>query len=84
MVHPPAFDPQQFEYLAVAVAAIALGKADHSQPQIIIVPRDRPILHRAACETDDLAGPPLGRIELLANINHCLTEIGNRQALGFK
>ncbi len=59
VVHPPAFDPKQFENFAIAVAAIALGKADHGQPKIIIVLRDSPILHRTARETDHLAGPPL-------------------------
>ena len=58
MDYAPAFNPQKLENLAIAITAVALGKADHDQPQIIIIPGNRSILHRVAGETDHLAGPP--------------------------
>ena len=54
VVYAPALDPQEFKNLTVAIAP---GKAEHGQPQIIVVPRDSPILHRTAGETDHPASP---------------------------
>ncbi len=71
VVYAPALDPQEFENLAVAIAAIALGKADHGQSQVVVGLGYSPILHRAARETDHLAGPSLRCHELLA----CVDEV---------
>jgi len=82
VVHLPAFDPQQFSDLAVAVAAIALCEADHGQPQRVIVLLDGVVLHRAAGKADHPARPPLRRCELLAFVYDGLTKLARRPPLG--
>ena len=84
VIDPPAFHAQQFRYLAIAIAAILFSEADQRQPQIIIVSGDRFVLVCAAGKADRFAGPPLRRIKPLAHPDHRLTQIGSRQALGFK
>ena len=44
VVHLPAFDTQQFRYLAVAVASVLLGQPDQGEPESIIIFSGRLVL----------------------------------------
>ena len=84
VIDPPAFDPQQFSHLAVAIPAITLCQADHREPQGIVILLDGLVLHGTAGEADYPAGPTLGCRKLLAGMNDGLTKLARRQALGFR
>ena len=84
VVDLPAFDAQEFRYLAIAVPTVLLGQPDQSQPQRIIIPLGRLVLQGASRQTDHPACPSLRRRELLARVNDGLTELLCRQALGFR
>jgi hypothetical protein len=85
MIDGPALHPKQLSNLAVAIPAIPLGQSDHRQTQraIVILVMCNVALGTPS-KANRFAGSPLRRIQLLANMDHCLTKIGNRQAFGFK
>jgi len=84
VVHLPTFDAQQFGYLAIAVAPVLLGQLDQGQSQSIIISAGRSVLQRTSRQANYPAGPPLRRCELLARMDHGLTKLFGRQALGFR
>jgi len=80
----PAFNAKQLGNLPIAIAAILLCQSDQSQPKAVIIFRACLIALCGPCHADRSASPPLGRPELLTNMDHSLTQIGNRQTLGFR
>ncbi len=85
MINDPAFNPKQLGNLAVAIPAILLGQSDHRQAQFFVTTLNSgSVSLSTATNTNRFARSPLRCIELLSNINHRLTQIGDRQALGFK
>ena len=84
VVHLPAFDTQQFRYLAIAVAPILLRQPDQGEPESIIIFSGRLVLQGTTRQANHPAGPPLRCRELLARMDNGLTELPGRQALGFR
>ena len=84
VVHLPAFDTQQFRYLAIAVAPISLRQPDQGEPESIIIFSGRLVLQGTTRQANHPAGPPLRCRELLARMDNGLTELPGRQALGFR
>ena len=84
VVHLPAFDMQQFRYLAIAVAPIPLRQPDQGEPESIIIFSGRLVLQGTTRQANHPAGPPLRCRELLARMDNGLTELPGRQALGFR
>ena len=80
----PAFDTKKLGDLAITVTAILLGQPDQCQAEFVIILWCCLVAQRAPRQADRFAGSSLRRIELLANTDHSLTQIGNRQTLGFK
>ena len=79
-----AFNAEQLGNFPVAIAAILLCQSDQSQPKAVIISRRCPMALCGPCHADRSASPPLGRPELLTHMDHSLTQIGNRQTLGFR
>jgi hypothetical protein len=85
MVSVPTFYPKQLSNLAIAIPTILLGQSDHRQAQFFAIALNScSISLGAAGYANHFARSSLRCIELLSNINHGLTQIGDRQALGFK
>ena len=84
VVHLPAFDTQQFRYLAIAVAPISLRQPDQGEPESIIIFSGRLVLQGTTRQANHPAGPPLRRRKLLTRMDNGLTELPGRQALGFR
>jgi len=80
----PAFNAEQLGNLPVAIAAILLCQSDQSQLKAVIIFRGCLIALCGPCHADRSASPPLGRSEYLTHMDHGLTQIGNRQARGFR
>ena len=59
VVHLPAFDAQQFRYLAIAVASVLLGQPDQGQSQSIIISAGRLVLQRTSRQANHPACPSL-------------------------
>ena len=70
VIDGPAFGPQKFADLPVAVAAILFGQPDQGQTQIILVPGGRLIAQSTAGNPDNLTGPPLGCPKLLTRMDN--------------
>ena len=70
--------------LAITLAAVLFRQPDQSQSQGGIVSISRLVMQGAARQANHPAGPSLRRCELLARMDNSLTQIGDRQALGFK
>ena len=84
VVHLPAFDTQQFRYLAIAVAPISLRQPDQGEPESIIIFSGRLVLQGTTRQAYHPAGPPLRCRELLTCMDNGLTELPGRQALGYR
>jgi hypothetical protein len=85
VVHTPALDLKKPGDLAVAIPAIALCQLDQRQAQVLVVALGSGlVLAGGPSQADRFAGSPFGGVQALANMDHRLTEIGRRQALGFK
>jgi len=85
VVDRPAFDTKKLGDLAITIATILLGQPDQGQTQfIVIILFDGFVAECAAGQADRFAGSSFPRIQLLTNMGHSLTQIGNRQTLGFK
>jgi len=84
VIYLPAFKAKQLGNLPIAIAAILLCESDQSQPKAVIIFRGCLIALCGLCHADRSAIPPLGRPELLTHMDHSLTQIGNRQTLGFR
>src|SRR6185503_20267628 len=84
VIDDPALDPQKFADLPVTVAAILLGQPDQGQPQIVLAPGNSLIALRAAGNSEDLTGPPLGCPEPLTRLDDSGPQVLCRQTLGFK
>ena len=80
----PAFNAKQLGNLPVAIATIVLCQSDQSQPKAVIISWGCLIALCGACHADRFASPPLGWPELLTHMDYSLTQIGNRQTLGFR
>ena len=80
----PAFDTQELCDLTIAITTILFGKAYQGQPQTLIITLYGLIVIGGTCKANRFAGVPLGRPKLLAHMDYSLTQIGNRQTLGFK
>ncbi len=80
----PAFNAEQLGNLPVAIAAVLLCQSDQSQPKAVIISRRCLIALCGPCHADRSASSSLGWPELLAHMDHGLTQIGNRQTLGFR
>ena len=79
----PAFDVEQFGYLARAIPTVLRRQPDQSQPQRVVISLRRLVVQGASRQADHPACPPLRRCELLACANDGLTELVSGQALGF-
>ena len=85
MIDDPTLYPKQLGNLTVAIPTILLGQSDHRQPKIFIIALNCGSVSLGATgKTNRFAGSSLRRIQPLTNINHGLTQVGDRQALGFK
>ena len=80
----PAFNAKQLGNLPVAIAAILLCQSEQSQPKAVIISRGCRIALCGPCHADRSASPPLGWPEFLTHMDYSLTQIGNRQTLGFR
>ena len=86
VINRPAFNAKEMGNLTISIPAILFGQPDHRQTQflVIIMFSDVGIALRTTCQADRFAGSSLRCIQFLTDINNSLTQIGNRQALGFK
>jgi hypothetical protein len=85
MVDDPTLYPKQLGNLTVAIPTILLGQFDHRQAQFFVIALNcSSISLGAPGKANRFASSSLRRIQPLTNINYGLTQIGDRQALGFK
>ena len=86
MINRPAFNAKETGNFAITVPAILLRQSDHRQTQFLVIFMffDVGIELRTTCQANRFAGSSLRCIQFLTDINNSLTQIGNRQALGFK
>tara|TARA_R110000823_G_scaffold255923_1_gene377907 strand:- start:291 stop:692 length:402 start_codon:yes stop_codon:yes gene_type:complete len=84
VIDPPSFHTQQLGNLPISITAIGLGQSNQSQPKAVIFFGScfEPV--GGACYANRSAAAPLRRPEFLAHMDHSLTQISSRQALGFK
>ncbi len=76
VIDHPAFEPEQLGNFAIAIPAILFGKPDESQMQrLIIVCLAGFVLLRGARHADRSASAPLRGVELLAHMDHGLTQV---------
>lgn len=85
VIDHPAFNTKQAGNLSISVSAILLRQPDHRQAKLfLIILLNANIAVRTPGHANRFARSSLGCVQNLTNMKHSLTQIGNRQALGFR
>ena len=85
-VDRPTFNAKQFCNLAIPVPTVLFGQPDHRQTQIMIILAwdSGSVIEAGSGQTDCSTCAALRGRKPLADMDHGLTKVGSRQALGFR